>query len=108
MFNYHNRVSLVDATRRRLEWQICVATALGVHSDPWPITFSPLPIQSPRACLALAGSRSQTPGFLLTCPADCAAEGRAGLSVSSGCLRKCHNIARSKYQTGIDGAHRAR
>src|SRR5262249_48454673 len=46
--------------RRRLEWQICVATALVVHSDPWPITFSPLPIESSRACPALAGSRSQT------------------------------------------------
>jgi hypothetical protein len=46
------------APHRRLEWQICVATALGVHSDPWPVTFSPLPIESLRACPALAVSRS--------------------------------------------------
>jgi len=108
-FNYCNRESFVGAPHRRLELQICVATALAVHSDPWPVTFSPLPIESSRACAALAGSRSQTSsGLPLTCLADWAVEKRAGLSLSSACVRESHNIGCSKYRTGIDGAHSAR
>jgi hypothetical protein len=93
----------------KLELQICVATALAVHSDPWPVTLSPLPIESSRACAAVAVSRSQTSsGLPLTCLADWAAEKRAGLSLSSACLRESHNLGCSKYRTGIDGAHSAR
>src|SRR5262249_30479527 len=55
---------------RRPGSQICVATGLAVHSDPWPVTFLPLAIASSRACAALAVSRSQTSGVPLTCPAD--------------------------------------
>ena len=93
---------------RRPGSRICVATALAVHSDPWPVTFLPLPIESSRACPALAVSRSQTPGFPMTCLADWTAEERAGLSFSSACLRQSQNIGCSKYRTGTDGAHGAR
>src|SRR5262249_24172401 len=93
---------------RKPESQTCAATTHVVRSDPWPVTFSPLPIESSRACAALVVSRSQTSGFRSTCPADWVAEERAGLLVSSACLRKSHNIACSKYQTGTDGVHSAR
>src|SRR6516162_9159772 len=93
------------APHRRLEWQICVATALAVHTDPWPVTFLPFPIEWSRACPALAGS--QTPGLPLICPADWVAEERAGVSLSSACLRKTHNIPCSKYHRGIDGVQSA-
>src|SRR5262245_24748339 len=81
---------------RRPGSQICVATGLAVHSDPWPVTFSPLAIESSRACAGLAVSRSQTSGLPLTCPADWAAEERSGLSLSSACLRQSHNLGCSK------------
>ena len=93
---------------RKPESQTCAATTHVVRSDPWPVTFSPLPIESSRACAALVVSRSQTSGFRSTCPADWVAKERAGLLVSSACLRKSHNIACSKYQTGTDGVHSAR
>src|SRR5262245_8708697 len=95
-------------SHRRPGSRICAAPAPAAHSDPWPVTFSPLPIESSRACPALSVSKLQTPGFPMTCLADWAAEERAGLSVSSASLRKGHNIPCSKYQRGIDGAHSAR
>ena len=95
------------APHRRLEWQICVATALALHTDPWPVTFSPLPIEWSRACPALAGSRSQTPGLPLICPADWVAEESAGVSLASACFRKTHNFPCSKYQREIDGVQSA-
>src|SRR5436190_959332 len=55
--NYCDRETSVGAPHRRLERQICVVTALAVHSDRWPVTFSPLPIESSRASPALAVSR---------------------------------------------------
>src|SRR5262245_51058144 len=108
-FNCCNRESPFGAPHRRLERQISVATALGVHSDPWPVTFSPLPIEWSRACPALAGSgsRSQTPGPPLIGPADWAAEERTTVSLSA-CLHKTHNFPYSKYQRGIDGVQSAR
>src|SRR5262249_41825727 len=106
--NYCNREGGLRAPHRRLEWQICIATALAVRSDPWPVTFSPLPIESLRACPALAVSMSQTSGFPLICPADWAAEERPGLSLSSACLRKSHNMGCSEHRTAIDGSPSAR
>src|SRR5262249_58430908 len=101
-----SRLELVP--HRKPGSQTCVATTHVVRSDPWPVTFSPLAIESSRACAALAVSRSQTSRLPLTCPADWAAEERSALSLSSACLRQSHNLGCSKYQTGIDGAHSAR
>src|SRR5262245_6240183 len=79
------------------------ASALAVHTDPYPVTFSPLLIEWSRACPALAGSRS----LPLICPADWVAEERAGVSLSSACLRQTHNLPCSKYQREIDGVQSA-
>src|SRR5206468_9755990 len=67
------------APHRRLEWQICVATALAAHTDP----CEPLAIELLRTCAALPAPRSQ---------------------ISPG-LPAVHPVVRPMSGSGIDGGH---